>query len=215
MPLLPLRAKHRIDFLWTLYSLSVHPSSSYLPRKIRRCWSGGIPSLSRILNFTFSTKSFGSTIKGIVFPVSVFTKIYIPQQSLWTKDRVDPFWMLKSLRVQLSSRFFPEKTSRCSSGGVPSFLWIFVLTFSIESLCWTANVIVFPLIVFMKICMLLDSLQFSVVSWYPEWSKSQKLAFIKIEMHTEFFSSDLHWDLLLSSSLVKYITHISRWMNQS
>ena len=60
-PPCPVHVLDRVAGLDLEGRLRVRPSSSCLPAKMSRCWSGGMPSLSWILAFTFSIVSLAST----------------------------------------------------------------------------------------------------------------------------------------------------------
>ena len=83
-----------------------HPSSSCLPATISLCWSGGTPSLSWILAFTFSIASEGLTSGVMDFLVRVFMKICIlvvvPRQIVDPKGCLTLIWgNFQSLLLQI------------------------------------------------------------------------------------------------------------------
>ncbi|MFS7908425.1 hypothetical protein Hanom_Chr01g00083011 [Helianthus anomalus] len=63
----------------------------------------------------------GLTKNEIVFPVKVFTNIFINSTDLKVCVSVDPLTMCKSARVPLSSRTFSLKMSTCPVPGILAF----------------------------------------------------------------------------------------------
>lgn len=120
---------------------------------------GKMPSLSWILGSTFFM-SLGSTFGVMVLLVRVFMKISICPIRCRTRYRVNSFWIMKSERVQQpSSSCLLAKMSLCCcfiwQGWMPFPSWILAFTFSMPSLGSISRVMVLPVKVFMKICILI------------------------------------------------------------